>query len=288
MMIKAKTHADVKGPGVYVGLPFGEYLKIPAVNHSLLKRMEDSPLHFKWEQDNPEDHETVSKRMGTQTHTLLLEPDKFGGNIIAPPINPRTGEPYGSTTKAWAEYAAEHPGKVIMSDEEVSRVRGMIREVKAHRTAANLLFSDPSALSEVVMVWDEGPIRCKGRVDRLTSSHRIDLKTTGDAARWDVWRNSAVKFNYHTQEAFYRRGAVALNLAREGVFVAVESEPPHGVGVFSLMDEWVEVADKMVVEWLNKLAAARAAGEYRGYPDDRVEVVPPPQWFISRYMDGEM
>ena len=273
-------------PGVYAGVSFEEYTKIRAVNHSTLRAAAASMAHFRAAELEGSGGDTTATRFGTAVHTLMLEPSRFARSVVPAPINPKTNKAYGGDTKAWEEYAAQHPGKLIMSDEDLERAKKMVTSVQNHAQAGKLLHAE-KGMSEAVMIWKEGPLLCKGRVDKITPEYRVDLKTTSGLAKWDVWRKSVVDYGYFTQEAMYARGAKALGLPPYGVFVVVESESPHATATFSIHQDWVAAGDKMVVEWLNKVVQARTTDQYPAYPDQDIEVLPPPQWFISMYMDGQ-
>lgn len=278
-------------PGVYPRVPFETYVSWPALNHSTLRHMARSPRHFKHALDHPDKSETDSKRFGTAAHCLVLEPARFAGDVVRAPINEKTGRPYGSDTKAWAEYAALRPGKIVMTDEEIADLKGLSDAVFADEDAAALL-GIKSGLSEVCIVWD-CPItglRCKGRVDRWIPREnkrvvRVDVKST-ECADWSEFSHSVVKYGYHTQEAFYAIGCRALGFDGDGgLIVAAESAAPYGINVATIDDDTVAIGDKLVREWLGRVKHCLSTGLWPGYfrPCPKFKA---PEWYFKRFADG--
>lgn len=276
-------------PGIYSGVPFDVYLSINAINHSALKTIARSPAHYRWAIEHPDEQkDTDSKRLGTAEHCLLLEPARFERDVIPAPINPKTGKAFGGETKAWAEYAADHPGKIIVSDEELARLHGMAASVAAHPLASRIL-SDPGT-NEVTMVWvDETTgLRCKSRVDarRDGLGIRADIKTCEDASERGM-AAAMVAYGYDTAAAFYARGAKALGIDHEAhALICVESAGPFGVAVYRVADATFGIGETRVKEWLSTLKRCIDTDSWPAYSDKVVELEAP-TWYLQRWSDGE-
>lgn len=274
---------DPPKPGIYPNTPFETYVSWNAMNHSTLKKIAKSAAHFKHALDNPEDRETDSKRFGTSAHALVLEPDKFSSMVVPAPVNPKTGEPFGSGTKAWAEYAEQHKGKLVLTPDELDRLQAVAKKLHSHSSASPLLRS--AGMNEVAIVWDDPTtgLRCKGRVDRLVERFgRVDLKTCESAA-WSDLSSSMVNYGYHTQDAFYAMGCDALGVTGEGsAFVCVESEAPHEIAVYTTGPDTMGIARTLVGEWLREIVKCQSSGEWPGYSKD-VQVVDAPEWYFKRF-----
>lgn len=290
MTTETKTRAAADGrvsppkPGLYPSVPFETYCRWDALNHSTLKHMARSPKHFKHARDTPDPSETDSKRFGTGAHALLLEPARFATDVVPAPINEKTGAPYGSGTKAWAEYAARYPGKIVLTGDEIDAMRALSAAVFEDEDAAALLRID-GGMSEVCMVWDcpVTGLRCKGRVDRWIPRPekmvlRVDVKTTR-SAEWGAFGRSMVEYGYHTQEAFYARGAAALGYRSRGYIIAVESEAPHGINVAPIDVETMTQADSIVGEWLARVKKCTSENAWPGYHRPCAEFMAPEYWF---------
>lgn len=273
-------------PGLYRDIPFEDYCGWKALNHSALRKVARSLEHFKDAIDHPADDDTVSKRFGRGCHTLILEPAKFK-NVIDGPINDKTNKSYGMDTKAWTEFEAAHPGKVVMPREDRDRLARLAARVVAHPDAGPLIKMPGEA--EVCIVWD-CPItgmRCKGRIDkRIPGQVRVDLKSTENASD-EAMAKSIIDYNYHTQDAFYDIGCAALGLPEpEMWFIAVESERPHGITVFQIGPQTKLYARIDVKTWLHKVKAAHEAGIWPGYPEG-LHKIEGPLWWLTRQKDAD-
>lgn len=271
--------------GIYANVPASLYFSLNAMNHSTLKRMKKSAAHFK--------HEATKEagdgaRLGTAAHTLLFEPQNF--KPIQPPINPKTGNPYGMDTKAWETYAAEHPGAIILSDAEVLVVREQVSAIKAHRTLGPPM-TDPSGLNELVLVWydDKTELLCKAKIDRFVPGFgALDLKTVDIAIGADggAFARQAMNLSYHTAQVFYQRGMRACGLTDTTfVFAVVESARPFGIKVYELGDATLACGRSLIVDWLDALAKAIKTGEWPGYSDG-VETLEAPEWYLKAFGIG--
>lgn len=272
--------------GVYVNVPFPLYVSLAAMNHSTLKRMKKSPAHFKYERaTEPGD----GARLGTATHTLLFEPERF--KPIPPPINPKTGNPFGSGTKAWDEYAAQNPDALIMSDDEARTCREQVSALKAHATLGPPLTAD-NGVNEVTLVWtdEETGMLCKARLDRYVPHFgAIDLKTVdiNIGSDGEGFARQAINLSYHSAQAFYQRGMRACNLTDTSfLFAVVESDAPFGIKVYELGEATLRCGEVLVSEWMGKLAKALRTGEWPGYHDG-ITTLEAPEWYLKRFFpDG--
>ncbi|NLE57458.1 MAG: hypothetical protein GX616_03800, partial [Planctomycetes bacterium] len=94
----------------------GEYLS----SHQLLDFMACPWLYRKKQLGLIVDTDSPALLLGRATHVRILEGrDAYETQFaIGGPINPRTGKPFGSTTKAFAEWA-EAQGKPVLSHDNV-------------------------------------------------------------------------------------------------------------------------------------------------------------------------
>lgn len=278
-------------PGVYPNVPFETYISWDALNVSSLRRIAKTPRKFKLALDHPVDKQTDSKRFGTAFHMLCLEPQRFKTSVVAAPINPKTDKPYGMGTKAWDEYAEQHPGKLILGGDELTELAAMKREIDAHPEASALLQAEGQC--EVAMVWTDPTtgLRAKGRADKLIPRFGlIDIKTTQDASYAEFSR-SISDYGYCAQVAFYLRGLRELKRAKlvdaneHFTFLTVETEDDHGVVVYALGDDSIKAGDAQISEWLAAVAKCQASGEWPSY-ETGVQQIDAPEWFLRRWTQG--
>lgn len=287
--------ASNPAPGLYPGISFDRYCSIPLLNHSTLKRLKDSPMHFRWAMDNPLEASTESdsKRLGTGTHMLLFEPEKFNTLRIAPPINPSTGNPYGSDSKKWAEYAAAHPGKFIVSDAEIEDMKAMVQSIRSNPGAATLL--DAATSFEETAVWRDPTtgLWCKGRMDaRVEGRCLIDLKTTRSLA---TFGRSIIDYSYHTQNVMYCEGIEAMGRPENTMlFVAVENTAPFATQVFEIGEDTLAMAREILRGWRETIVRCQKTGRWYGPQGDPtapdfqlVTKIEAPAWYFQRFQDAE-
>lgn len=201
--------------------PYSEYL-----SSSQLKRYAVSPKAFKFALDNPEEEKSDALRIGSLFHDLMASCAEHYGNVTAaiqtwldgiavftPPKNEKTGQPYGSTTKAYKEayevFLHANEGKMIASNDEVSVINQM------HKS----LLCDSGATSEQVcklLQWakatevsyfyeTEDGIKLKVRPDLLTHGKIVDWKTCSlDSLDEDSIARQIIKYRYDVSLAMYQ------------------------------------------------------------------------------------
>lgn len=169
---------------------------------------------------------------GRAAHTLILECDEaFDREYMVSdgPINPKTGNAYGTTTKAWTEWARQQTKEIVTHDEH-NTMQCMRRSVREHSEAAELL-SDGAA--ELVLRADYRGCPSQMRADWICSGGiLVDLKTCRDLDR--IERDFST-YSYHHQLSFYRKLIEIQTGERLPVFmVAVEKQEPFRCGVWRI------------------------------------------------------
>lgn len=275
-------------PGIYPGIDFDTYTRWDALNHSTLKRIAQSPAHYQYHREHRTDCQTTSKRRGTAIHELLLEPERFDRRVLLGPINESTGKCYGDTTKAWGEFEARNPGRMILTEDEMDSMRSLLASVQSHPDLGPLLAAEGDC--EVCIVWEESitGLRCKARIDKRVRTSRgnirLDLKSCLSADDGALER-SLVDYGYGTQDAFYARGCKALGLDDISIFAALETEQPHGIRVFRVGQDSAKAFDELVYGWLHRVSSCQQTGVWPGY-DTGVMDVNAPLWWLKRYAEA--
>lgn len=247
-----------------------EYRAYPAVNFHTLARFHRDPKAFK-ENAFPEETESDAMRFGAAFHSKLLTPEK-PLQVFNPPINPKTGEPYGSTSKAYQEARAKLDGLVV-TQRENDLIERMTNEFRLHPEAPRL-FDHVIAIEQPVRgVVDTplGEVEIKGRIDALTSRGIVDVKTTSsfdDATGHDRFRRAIYDYKYIVQLAFYQR-LMTLNGSPtlDCWILAFEKTEPCRVAVYYITQEVMENAQRVVDGWLYEWRRAQN-GEYKSRYDD--------------------
>lgn len=219
---------------------------------------------------------TDAMRQGSQLHELVLEgSETFEANNVlwTPPVNEKTGKPYGQGTKNYTEaldaLLAENPGKEIYTQEELDTYRAMYNAVLNHPTAGEYLFSDDpdSFASELKFRGEYAPgWFAKGAIDRYDSELGIiDLKTCAEIERFDGYKTfekTCLYGGYLEQLAFYQIMFREFIDPRAGAWfvpitlIGIEKKPPYRVAVCKPDTETEEAAREKIYGLLEKYSEA--------------------------------
>lgn len=244
-------------------------------SHKLIE-FRESP--YKYWKGITEPSEEVSRpdalRFGSAFHTLLLEGDgEFYGRypVVAPPVNPKTGEPYGKTTKAYIGHYAMYNEHYVTPDEEGMMVRmhdAFWSDSTSCEVATGLL-SDAASAVEVVCRDEVEGVMCQIKCDMLTSSAIVDLKTCADISRFE---RDAFAYGYHTQLAFYRDVIERVTGVRLPVYIiAVEKSECPVSGIWRVDEELLDEETVLNHAALREVKRCRETGLWpTGYETVRV------------------
>ena len=223
--------------------PYSEYL-----SSSQLKRYTVSPKAFKFALDNPKEEKSDALRFGSLFHDLMASCAEHYDNgtaaiaewlrgiaVFKPPVNEKTGQPYGNTTKRYAtDYEAflqANECKTIASQEEVDTVLKMNQSLligcgaTSEQVCKLLKWGKP----EVSHFIEYEGCKFKWRPDLETRRKIVDWKTvaTDDLSERSINAQIA-KFGYDISAAFY----LFMEHERTGqwkqfYWVFVSKQPPY-------------------------------------------------------------
>jgi len=279
-------------PGVRTDLEHADYLKVDALSASGIKLILQSPMHYRFDKDNPSEA-TDSKLMGTALHMAILEPERFAGSVVVIPEDApkkptaaqwRAKKPSPDSLAAmawWLDFNAKCEGKTVLTDELAKKVEGMAASVRRHPIHDEMM---SAGHSEVSFFWRDArlDIPCKARFDRLNdSAFAFDVKSCQDASP-EGFARSVASFKYHYQAAWYGNGHEHLRdeSLRAFLFVAVESVAPYGCAVYVLESNAIAFGAARCEEAMLLYKQARDTGYWRGYPE-RVNPIVLPRWATS-------
>jgi hypothetical protein len=207
--------------------------------------------------------------LGRAAHTLILEgSERFDVEYAVGdgPINPKTGNPYGSETKTFAEWARTQ-GRPTLPTDQYDLLCRLQHAVQEHNDARRLL---SQGIAEGVLRCTYVGLPCQVRLDWFSPSEGlVDLKTCNDL---DEFEADSRLYHYIDQMAFYQ--AVLCEVTDELVpvhLIGVEKREPHRCGVWlldadDLYDATLDNEDEM-----RKLALCQAANEWpTGYEQTRI------------------
>lgn len=221
-----------------------------------------------------EPSDTAAYQTGRALHTLILEGRaRFDEEylISSGPVNPKTGEPFGKTTKAYREWLAAQKRPTIDS-EEFGWMSKLQSSVWLH-TVANALLEHGRAEGTVRVTLHDEP--CQIRMDWFNPDFNgkpviVDLKTCDNLS---FFERDARKYSYPEQLGFYRE---VFKEASGGTYcdvyiVAIEKREPYRCGVWKLTDELLDQATATNNTAMSALKECRCRNEWpTGYEDERV------------------
>ncbi len=205
------------------------------------------------------ERDTTAYLIGRAAHTLILEGRSCYEReyAVGGPINPKTGQPFGSQTKAFAEWA-ERQSKPVLSDSHAALVEQIASAVKGHAVAAELL---AAGIAEGVVRCTYAHFQCQARIDWINPAAGIvDLKTTDDLDSFDF----AIRaLGYVHQVAFYRALIAAVSGEALPVhIVAVEKREPFRCGAWQLAPALLDDVSRQNEEAMHELRRCRSSGAW--------------------------
>lgn len=204
--------------------PYSEYL-----SSSQLKRYAASPKAFRFTLDNPTEEKSDALRFGSLFHLAMEKFQQFGTidafydcmAIFTPPKNDKTGQPYGTSTKAYAEaykqFLADNQGKEIATLEEVRLIDDMVGSlvlpIRGGATAKQVRKALRYGKPEVSHFIEYEGCKFKFRPD-LTTRYRRKGRQCADLYDWksvatdDLSEESInriiLKYGYHISASHYQ------------------------------------------------------------------------------------
>ena len=244
-----------------------EYNSLPGIRRSDLWKMKQTPAHFKYAIENPEDP-TPALIFGQAAHKYILEPETFFDEFeVIPKVDRRTTK----GKEVIQAFEQLHCGKTFITNEEMQAIYRMRAALLNNDTARALLQGD--IRTEIPFSWvdpETGEL-CKVKIDILAEQNGmpliVDYKTTTSCADGSFER-SCRKYGYHFQAGMYTEG-VRRNMLedREFVFIAQEKDPPYAVRVYWCENDFVERGMEIFHDLLRTYHKCKTDNDWPGYED---------------------
>lgn len=205
------------------------------------------------------ERDTTAYLIGRAAHALILEGRQCFEReyAVGGPINPKTGQPFGSQTKAFAEWA-ERQSRPVLSDSHAALVEQMAAALRDHAVAVALL---ADGVAEGVVRGRYTGFECQSRIDWINPTAGIvDLKTTDDLDSFDF----AIRaLGYVHQVAFYRSlVAVVSGHVLPVHIIAVEKREPFRCGAWQISPAALNDASRQNEEAMKELGRCRNSGAW--------------------------
>jgi len=256
---------------IYYDLPAKEYFAKPEISKSGLDKIAQFPaMYLAYKNRPPTPAEELV--IGSATHTLTLEPEKFEREYIVAPPNMDRRTKDGKA--AFSELEAS--GKQILSASQYELVSGMALSVRSNVTALELI---SGGNTEVSFDAELCGVQVKGRCDYLRSDGVADLKTTKSASPRGFTR-SIVDYRYHVQAAIYTDLLEANGIfVPEFTFIAVEKTYPYAVGIYKLDMDAIERGRSLYQRDLAIYKHCMEVNDWPAYPEE-VVTLSLPSWAL--------
>ncbi len=220
---------------------------------------------------------TRAMLIGTAVHHIVLGP-RAGNPVLRYPGNSRVGN-------VWKDFAAANPGAEILTVPEWDEAEEIATAVLCDPVAVARL---SGARFETPLIWEDGGLKCStSGVDIISNDGEelCDLKTT-NTVEPEAWKRQAFKMGYPMQMAWYRRGARANGIkASRGLFLlGVETRAPFEVVELELTEAMIDLAERTVSLWMEKLRVFTDSKQWPGYAQSSVPL-DVPSWM--REDDGD-
>ena len=224
--------------------------------------------------------------VGKAAHALLLE----------------GRDPHIIDYRDWKTNAAKELREIARANGDVpllthqwEEVRAMCNAVSKQLVALDIdppLFRDGK--SEQTLLWQEGDVWCKARLDWLRDDLTAidDLKTTAriGGAHPGAWtRNALYAQGADLQAAFYLRGATAVFdtfVPPQFRFVIVETAPPYALTVVQLAPSVMEIANAKAERAIELWRECLTTKTWPAYPTEVVWAELPP-WEEQKWLERE-
>lgn len=189
---------------------------------------------------------TSAMLVGTAAHFLTL-----GARPGAKPLVVYDADRRG---KAWTEFRDAHPDAEILTAKEWALAEAIAESVREDPVAQARL---AGARFEVPLTWEDSGFRCStSGIDIVSGASIADLKTT-TTVEPEAWKRQALKMSYHVQMGWYRRACLAngIDVSKGCYLLGVETKAPFEVVELEMTEDLVEMADRTITLWLERLRA---------------------------------
>jgi hypothetical protein len=243
--------------------------KLRAINQSGLKKMMQSPAHYKaWKKESQK--ETPALRFGKMFHMAILEPEKFKELYIPNTLGKLDLRKTENKIKK-QQFEEENAGKIIIEVDEHKALTGMQDSFYNHPYAKNLI---SNGHAELACFWKDADtgILCKCKLDYFTPQLDIvtDLKTTEDASQF---AKSAAKYDYHFQNAWYLDAARNhFDISTQMIFIPIEKTLPHGLRLIKLSNDDISDGRDMYKRYLERFAECLSNDSWPCYDYELTEI----------------
>ncbi len=229
---------------------------LPEVRFSHLRAYGRSAMHGHHARTAPESDPTYAMERGTAVHAILFGTSK----VIAYPGAVRRG-------KEWEAFAAAHDGHEILTAAEYAKAQRMADAVINSKVAAPLL----KGVVEETLRFRWNGLDCRATPDVRGAGFITELKSSVSAEPVK-FTYQALRMAYHAQMRMQQIAAwptlAVRDLSAPCYIVCVESTEPHPVTVFEIDKRTLEIGEKLLVLWAERLKQSEESNLFPPYTQD--------------------
>ncbi|MCP4540135.1 MAG: hypothetical protein GY832_23605 [Chloroflexi bacterium] len=281
-------------PGVYRGVPWGEYASWDCFSKSMVGAALKSGAHLDHYIHRPRTSGAMA--LGSLVDCLVLEPELYDERYIIQPdtytstkttgrspnkVTTEVEKPWNLNSKVCRALAEEiaATGKAIVTNADLEKATA-IRTALMNNAEAALAITDSEKQVSFVWVDEKTGIKCKGRADLVNSDTIDDLKTARDASPEDFCR-AIGKFLYHVQAAAYTEAWGQLTGEDKAFrFIVAETGDIPAVALYELDSVSIIAGGLMFRRALVNVARWLDRG-VEGY-SPWFEPIEAPRWMVDR------
>jgi hypothetical protein len=252
-----------------VDMPWPTYLEACGVNPSRIVKGFKSMKSFRYYEgsDKPE----RGKLVGSLTHCLVLEPEKFSERYAVFDGIRR------EDSKKYQEWLWLNDNKEAVKPDEYEQARVIADAVLSHRLARSFL---DAVKTEVSLFAEINGVQCKGRVDGL-SRIILDLKTTTNVEMQAFGRVFG-SLDYGAKLAAYKRFAEQLGYPIDGVFViSVENKGEYDVAVVEVPQIVLDNGWSRVEKVIDRIPECVERDHWPGVAENGLYELSVPNWSMD-------
>lgn len=268
-----------------------QYKSIKRMNASTLVRGVKSAKALKRAIDEGFSDPTDSMITGSGTHCLLLEPDQFEDSYCVLPdfhLLPENTDKKGNRSESKAttfyknrvkDFAAKNAGKTFVSRQQYDTILYSIESIRNHPEASRLI--DSCDKREFTVIGEICGVEFKGRVDAMSASSIVDLKTTASCDPVFFGRTFA-NLHYGIKLAIYKDLVRQSYGDKDVVVIAQETSGDFDTVVYDVpdcvLDNGLIKARRIIEDYKHCLKTGDWYGVDRG--QSRVPLLVP-QWAME-------
>lgn len=265
-----------------IGMPEAEYHEHPALSSTGAKKLLQAPAIFDHWRRNPEPPKREFD-LGSAIHSEVLG--------TGYEIEVLDFKDYRTNDAKNAASDARDAGKIPVLRHQYDEVVPASKAVLKDKLARPWFEAEGDAEVSMFSTDPETGIEMRCRFDRLLKPVKgrhaaVDLKSIGTSASPDDFAKSAARFGYDVSQEHYRYTHDPEHVDDlEFVFVVVEREAPHLVGVYVLDPEFVEIGRKKAAKARRLFAEHTASKKWPGYTSE-ITLIHPPVFHVYDFQDN--